>query len=227
MTQMEWYDTRTRYAIAYYLVTCKGQVIGALWASAEKGGRAASYYPRLDAEIHRDNLDRLDSTALWSKRLDQSFKQGLTPLEAIRSQVGVAEHPQFGGIAADVEELRSLRVYDLWDLLNLPVPLDKDRYDAPMVQDGEYFNATRADPSHRRIVPEVFGYLTGTNDRVVFLPVTRRGVVAGYVWASEDGKSASYIPRSAVGRDGTVASGLWISWLIDAYAERMSSVDAL
>lgn len=41
---------------------------------------------------------------VWPARLEQSKKEGLTPLAALRRWIGEPEDPVGGGIAADVQE---------------------------------------------------------------------------------------------------------------------------
>ncbi|MQY24994.1 hypothetical protein [Nocardia aurantia] len=77
----------------------------------------------------------------------------------------------------------------------------------------------------RTVVPPT--YPESTAGSVTFLPVTLDDSVVGYISAADDGTSAGYLPRAVAGEAGRMAGGLWVSRFWDAYAAKLTPVQAI
>jgi hypothetical protein len=91
------YDFRTDSPVRYLPVTKGGNVLGYLWASIV--GEAADYLQRNVA-----GAEGFLAGGLWMARLEQSEREGLPALEALRRWIGAPEDPERGGIVAGAQE---------------------------------------------------------------------------------------------------------------------------
>lgn len=219
------YDTRTRKTVVCLPVTCEGRLIGKLWASAADNGISAGFYPKMDEEIFRDNISRLMGTGFWGDRLRESFQQGLLPRDGISRWIGEPEHPLYGGVAANARASAAGSSAELWRELNPGVALDPNPSYAPLVQDGEYPDGSRAHPPES--AAPISTYPDEAVGELVFLAASLRGGIVGYVWASSADNAAGWLPLAEAGSDGVVAGALWRSRLMSAYSEGMAPLAAL
>lgn len=213
------YSAETESAVRYLPVTMSGEIIGYLWASDTDDG--ISFIRRLAA-----SQDTYRAAEAWSDRLDQAEAEGLTPLQALRRWVGEPEDPDTGGIAADAVELWAPDLRTLNELANpghVEPPLDSD-----FLPDGTPMDRSQGWEDLSPFSLDSSGYYPFlTESAVRYLPVTRRGEVLGYLWASETDDAAEYVERWAADADGFHAGGLWRSRLNQAKKEGMTPLEAL
>ncbi|WP_051133697.1 hypothetical protein [Nocardia paucivorans] len=216
----EEYSPWTRRPVRYLPVVRNGQLIGVLWGATS--GKAAGYHRKLDADP-----DNITCPGFWYERLTRNYRQGLTPLQAIRSWIGVPEDPRCGGIPPHAVESEATTIQELWDRIN---PEGPPLGNGPWLQDGELPDGSPWDRSQgwstpHSVVPPT--YAQSTDTAVHYYPVTLNGTVVGYLWASPTDQAAQYLPRTAAGRQGTIAAGLWQLRLSDSYAAGLPALEAI
>ncbi|MRH88628.1 hypothetical protein GFY24_14445 [Nocardia sp. SYP-A9097] len=213
------YDVWTRRAVVYLPITLGDKLVGYLWGT--ETGSAAGYFA-----YGASGISHVKSSIFWFGKLDDAYRRGLTPVEAISDWIGKPADAQFGGIASDAEFMGSRTIQDLALQLNPDAPLGE----GPWVQDGEYPSGTpenRSDGWGSLSSVPTSTYPEDTTSPVMYLPITRDDIVLGYLWASTSDNAAGYLQRAAVGREGMVAGGLWRSRLIDAYEAGRPAVEVL
>ncbi|AYF77075.1 hypothetical protein D7D52_28355 [Nocardia yunnanensis] len=212
------YDAWTRLPVFYLPVTLGEVLVGYLWGS--QNGNSAGFFASAET-----GGNRIKTIVYWNDRLEETYRMGLTPVEAIGYWIGKPADPQFGGIAGDAEQGEARTIQELALRADPGRPLGE----GPWIQDGTFPSGS---PEERS---EGFGaiapvptptYPDETTSAVIYLPVSLKGVIVGYVWASTNDDAAGYIPRAAVGQAGVVAGGLWRSRLIDARMAGLSALDA-
>ncbi|TDC90354.1 hypothetical protein [Actinomadura sp. 7K507] len=226
------YERFTRQAVLYLPVVRRGELLGHLWA-AESNPKAAGFIRRIAAQAAG-----AEAADVWGRRLDDAHGRGVAAPDAIRRWAGAAEDPVGGAIPADAREHRAANLAALHELTNPGAPVTP----GPLVQDGLYPDGTPADRSQDwgpLVSVRPPSYAQRTTGPVLFFPVTRDGAVLGYVWASlpEDGpqegpqegagEAASYLRRTAAGRDGEIAAGLWEARLAHAFGEGVPAAEAV
>jgi hypothetical protein len=184
--------------------------VGYLWASEDND--AAGVARRLHS-----SRDTLRPAAAWTTRLLQAEREGLTPLRALRRWFGAVEDPRAGRIPGDAQQFRMGDVRALRRLVEQAPP--------PRVNPMDRSQGWDEPP----VPPDARGY-----DRfrfvtpVRYLPVTRRGEVLGYLWASAaDRRGCGYQPRVTAGADGAGAYNLWLPRLNYAISDGMTPLQAL
>jgi hypothetical protein len=70
-----------------------------------------------------------------------------------------------------------------------------------------------------------YGFLTESPVR--YLPVTRRGELVGYLWASVSGDAAHFVPRVGAGAEGNTAEYPWFLRLERAKEQGLTALEAL
>ncbi|MGW5105767.1 hypothetical protein [Nocardia sp. NPDC004123] len=213
------YDAWTRLPVFYFPITVGDTLIGYLWGSQD--GKSAGFFRNLASAV-----DRVKFAVYWNNRLEETYGMGLTPAEAIEYWRGRPGDPQLGAIAGDAERGESRTIQELALRLNPDKPLG----DGPWVQDGTFPSGSPEDRSEgfSAIAPSpTTTYPEETASAVIYLPVSLKGTIVGYVWASTSDDAAGYIPRTAVGHTGFVAGGLWRSRLINAHMAGLSALDAV
>jgi hypothetical protein len=213
------YDRWTREPVIYFEVLSRGRPIGHLWASGEHP--AAGFLGRSGAPE-----ELLDAAEAWEDRLAEACGRGEAAVDTVRRWRGAPESAECGAIPADQEERTAPSLTALYELTEPGVPAPR----GPLVQDGRFPDGTPADRARGQGPP--FSVLTATYPEgaagpVRYLTVARRHTALGYVWASEDGLAAGYVPRAAAGRAGEAAAGLWRLWLSRSFQARLSSLDAI
>ncbi|MFI1915056.1 hypothetical protein [Nocardia sp. NPDC020380] len=214
------YHSWTRQPVMYLQVTLDDDLVGYLWGSRD--GNAAGFFPHLAVEINR-----VKSSIYWHDRLEETYRMGLSPAEAVAYWAGKPGDSRFGGIASDAEQGEARTIQELASRLNPGQPLGE----GPWVQDGTFPSGTPDDRScgFSAIAPRpTTTYSEETAAAVVFSTITLSGTVVGYVWASTGtDNAAGYIPRIAAGATGLVAGGLWRSRFIDAHMAGRPALEAL
>ncbi|MFI0350665.1 hypothetical protein [Actinomadura sp. 9N407] len=213
------YSGWTRDPVVHLPVLLRGREIGRLWASKTRMAAGFLRLPEVVDEVW-------DALVVWSDRLHEDYAKGLPALEAVERWRGVPEDPAGGGVPADAEarEAPSLAaLYALIDPANPPPP-------GPLIQDGTFPDGTPADRSQGwgpliSSAPPTYARETGGPIR--YVPVMLRDTVAGYLWASADGRAAGYLERAAAGEAGQVAGGLWRLRLSRAFAAGVPAFEAL
>ncbi|WP_433524280.1 hypothetical protein ACQPZ2_03520 [Nocardia pseudovaccinii] len=212
----EAYERWTRKPLLAWPVVVHGEFMGVVWASKEHDSAAVL---RL--------LSRPDGWMdVWEARLDEAYRQGLRPTDAVGRWIGAPEDPVGGHIPSDVPPYEAPNLATLYQRINPGGPPAPN----PWIQDGEFPDGTPVDRSQGwgpLVSSPLSRYPTDTQSPVRFFPVTKNATVLGYLWASTTGEAADYLPRSAAGAAGVAAAGLWQLWLSRAYKERLSSLQAL
>jgi hypothetical protein len=161
---------------------------------------------------------------------------GFGPLQVLRHWVGRPEDPDAGGIAADAVEQGAPNAGALVELANPPfdsrVRAHRARHGAgtPPPEPPPRSAAPRGGPwdhGPRDVEIHLSGYDFLTSGPVRYLPVTRRGALLGYLWASTTDHAADYLPRAAAGADGFNAGMLWMSRLDQSQVEGLAPLAAL
>jgi len=196
--------------VRYYPVTLNGEIIGYLYATQDDDW--ASFVRRMES-AH----DTFRAAVEWSRRLDQAGNYGFSPLQALRHWVGKPEHPTAGGIAAGAQEQRASGNAALARLAN--PPRGEDTPTETEVSEGLAYSGEGWD------VQQGYDFLSAGPVR--WLPITRRGEVLGYLWASETDYAADYIDRTEAGTAGLDAGEPWVSRLDQAAAEGLAPLQAL
>ncbi|MFB4317474.1 hypothetical protein [Actinomadura sp. 21ATH] len=212
------YARWTREPVIYFEVLLGGRPIGRLWASRE--------HPAAGFLCDPAAPEAPAAAEVWEDRLAEAHGRREPAVEAVRRCRGTAEQPGRGGVPANAVEQAAPSLAALYELAEPGVPAPQ----GPLVQDGRFPDGTPADRSLGSAAPYSVlpaSYPVTASGPVTCLPVTRRNALLGYVWASQDGRSAGYLPCAAAGRDGEIAAGLWKLWLSRSYQARLSSVDAL
>ncbi|WP_063042821.1 hypothetical protein [Nocardia pseudovaccinii] len=171
--------------------------------------------------------DNITRPSFWNDRLDEQYRRGLSPVEAIRAWIGVPEDPHMGGVPADAHEHDADSMQQLWAQLN---PGDEPLGEGPWVQDDEFPSGTPLDRSKGWSVPHIVqvpSYATDTTTPVHYYPVYRNRDVIGYLWAAAAEPAADYLPQDNFGPDGYSGRGLWIARLQDAYASGRTALEAI
>ncbi|MEU6580760.1 hypothetical protein [Nocardia sp. NPDC046763] len=213
------YDAWTRLPVFYLPVTLGDVLVGYLWGS--QNGSSAGFFASFELGVNR-----VKTIVYWNDRLEETYRMGLTPIEAVRYWLGKPADPQFGGIAGDAEQREARTIQELALQLNPDKPIGE----GPWVQDGTYPSGSPEDRSEgfSAIAPvPTTTYPDETSSAVIYLPVSLKGTIVGYVWASTTDDAAGYIPRTAVGHTGFVAGGLWRARLINAHMAGLSALDAV
>ncbi|MFJ4658138.1 hypothetical protein ACIP5Y_43300 [Nocardia sp. NPDC088792] len=213
------YDSWTRLPVFYFPITLGDNLVGYLWGA--QNGNAAGFFPHLASGINN-----VRSSIFWQNRLEEMYRRGLKPAEAIRYWVGKTPDSQYGGILEGVVQGESRTIQELALRLNPDRPLGE----GPWIQDGVFPSGTPDNRSEgfSAIAPvPTSNYAHETASPVTFLPVTLSGSVVGYVWASISDEAAGYLPRTAAGGTGLVAGGLWRARLSDAHAAGLPVLEAL
>ncbi|GAA3969208.1 hypothetical protein GCM10023085_59410 [Actinomadura viridis] len=213
------YARWTREALIYLPVVLGEEPIGHLWAS--------KYHPAAGFLVRPGpSTAALNASGIWEDRLAEAYEKGVPAPEAIRRWKGLPPDPQAGGVPGDAEEREAPNLSTLHATTapSAPVP------EGPFVQDGAFPDGTPVDRSEgwgplAGVVPPT--YSKETDAPVRYIPVTRRGTVLGYVWASVAGEAASYVGRRSAGRDAEVAAGLWAFRLSRCFAEGVPALEAL
>ncbi len=217
--QRDRYDVWTRRPVVYLPVTLGANLIGYLWGAKEVP--AAGFFARLGSGV-----SHVKSAIFWDDKLDEMFQRGLKPVEAITYWAGKPEDPQYGGIAVDAELRDAQTIQDLALQLNPEVPLGE----GPWVQDEEYPSGAHVDRSEGwgpLVSVPTSTYPAEAKSPVVYLPISWNGSVFGYLWSAPTENAAGYVQRTAAGREGMVAGGLWRSRLIDAFEAGVPALDAM
>ena len=206
---MNKYEENT--GVRYYPVTLGDEIIGYLYASEDD--EWASFIRRMES-----TQDTFRAAVEWSKRLDQAGNYGFSPLQAVRHWVGKSAHPVAGGIPADSQEQRAS---DRGTLERLANPIRGEHEPPPSeVSEGLGYSGSGWDADQS-------GYDFLTAGPVYYLAITRQGKVLGYIWASETGDAADFVPRTGAGPAGIAAGEVWMSRLDQAAAEGLEPLHAL
>jgi hypothetical protein len=218
------YDIWTRLPLIYLPVLLNGDPIGYLWAS--KSRPAANFLDFLaggSVDMHR----RMDLRSVWQDRLRESYRQRMTPLDAVRQWRGAPAHPRAGAIPADAVEA---------EITGIRALFQQAYPDRPPMDDADIVDGTYADgrpvgfsqgrgPVLHSTPPR---YRNETDAPVSYREITdSRGLLIGYLWASPAEDAAGYLPRRAAGEMAFWASGLWEYRLNEAHAEWLSPLEAL
>ncbi|WP_330183385.1 hypothetical protein OHB26_06880 [Nocardia sp. NBC_01503] len=215
----ERYDVWTRRQVAYLPIMLDGNLVGYLWGG--QTGSAAGSFARAGSGI-----SPVKFSIFWSGKLEETYQLGLKPVEAISYWIGKPEDSLCGGIPADAVLGEARTIQELALRLNPNSPLGE----GPWVQDGEYPSGAPADRSEGwgpLVSVPTPTYPDETASPVTYLPITCDGEVRGYLWVSTTDNAAGYLQRTAAGRDGMIASGLWRSRLVDAYEAQVPTPDLL
>ena len=197
--------------VYYYPVTLQDEIIGYLYATEDD--EWASFIRRMES-----TQDTFRAAVEWSKRLDQAGNYGFSPLRAVRNWVGKPEHPIAGGIPAGSLEQRAS---DRGALERLANPIRDEHEPRPSeVSEGLGYSGSGWDVDQS-------GYDFLTAGPVHYLAITRQGEVLGYIWASETGHAADFVPRTGAGPAGIAAGEVWMSRLDQAAAEGLEPLHAL
>lgn len=214
----ERYDVWTRRQVAYLPIMLDGNLVGYLWGG--QTGSAAGSFARAGSGI-----SPVKFSIFWSGKLEETYQLGLKPVEAISYWIGKPEDSLCGGIPADAVLGEARTIQELALRLNPNSPLGRGL--------GCRTGSIRA--VRPRIAPRVVPlvsvptptYPDETASPVTYLPITCDGEVRGYLWVSTTDNAAGYLQRTAAGRDGMIASGLWRSRLVDAYEAQVPTPDLL
>lgn len=215
------YRLVTEQSVRYLPVTLGGEVIGFLWASPTED--AAGYVRRLDASERA-----FRSPLTWSNRLREAYAERLPALLALRRWVSAPEDPEGGGIAADAREQEAASLADLYEMTNPgSEPPPKIAGPEGFLPDGTPLDRSKGWGDLSPFTLEKPGYSFLTDSAVRYLPVTKNGVVLGFLWASEIEDAADYQRRIPAGADGFRAGGLWVSRLDQCKQEGLPPLEAL
>ncbi|MFB4301421.1 hypothetical protein [Actinomadura sp. NTSP31] len=204
--------------VRYYPIVARGETVGYLWAAA--ADNAASCMRRLALKEESWRAYRV-----WNDRLKDAWAQDLTPLQALRKWVGEPEGDDYGRLDDGAGELEAPSLDALGELAN---PGHVDAIEERIRRDPRATSRWRGGPpppvpvgSPRPTYPKT------TDAPVRYLPVTRNGVVLGYLWASVANDAAAYVFRRAIGDDGFNSAMPWIKALRAAFEYGMTPLEAL
>lgn len=214
------YRRWTRYPVVYLPVMLSGTLIGYLYASP--GRDSAGFQYRTAA-----NVDKLECIEFWHARLTENYRHRLTPEQAIRSWIGVAEDPRGGGVPVHAQERTAQSIQALWEALN---PHEQPLGEGPWIQDGESPDGTPVDRSNGWgpiVSAKRPNYEQDTRSSVRYFPIVLDGMRTGYVWASSSESAAGYIPMRSAGEPALIASGTWVFRFSQGYAAGWTALDSL
>ncbi|WP_157955309.1 hypothetical protein [Streptomyces noursei] len=199
----------------YLPVTLNGETIGYLSLTDDDN---EVYFLRRMAS----RADTLLAAARWSMRMDQDRTEGLAPIQAMQKWIGIAEDPEAGGIPEGSELLVAEDEHALMEIANPDdsSPVSSGKPDGKLSR--EQYPETLAS-----LTLEQTGYPFLTDSPVRYLPVTLRGKVLGYLWASEEDDAADYEPRAAAAPAGLDAGLVWGPRLMQAWEEGLTPLQAL
>lgn len=227
------YGSSTGTPIRYLPITRGAEVLGYLWAS--ESDDAAGYVKQAAAAA-----DGLRAGALWRSRLAEAKGEGLTPAQALRRWIGAPAYLEFGGIAADAEELEAPSLQALQDLARRAAKARDPVRSGEQDRSPRRTRGTRSTPdepvpdwmqrwdSELSPIPAAvpsYSFLTGAP--VHYLPVTRGEQVLGYLWASATDDAADFVTRIDAGAGATNAKGWWIARLSEAHRDGLRPLEAL
>ncbi len=210
------YARDTDQPVRYYPITLRGETVGYLWASVTDD--AASCLRRL---AKKD--ESLRAYRVWDGRLRAAKARGLRPLEALRQWAGAPEEDGPGRLDDGAGEREAAGLAELREIANPghAGPLDerRRRSRSSAVRRGE-----------RPPVPAGPGpgdYPMTAEGAVRYVPVSKGGVVLGYLWASAAGDAASYVIRRAAGDAGFDSAVPWRRALRAARESGLTPLEAL
>ncbi len=205
--------------VSYVPVILDSDVIGYLVAVEDKG--KAYFLRRLASD-----RDTMRAAAGWTSRLEESQQEGQSAVESIEHWFGAPPDPVLGSVAegtrllsADYDELRA-RVNPERSEEPEEENIVLGRYGSPEDPGREW-----DDPSTLDI--EQTGYSFLSDGPVIYVPVTLRAMVLGYLWAADSEAAADYVPRVGAGPEGLDAGLVWGPRLVQAHEEGLSPLQAL
>ncbi|MBF4995788.1 hypothetical protein IRT45_01300 [Nocardia sp. BSTN01] len=162
----------------------------------------------------------------WEDRLVAAYADRLPVQQAVQQWIGVAEHPEGGGIPAGASVRRAESLAALYELVNPGGPPPPN----PLVQDGTYPDGTPVDRSQGwgpLVGAPLRRYATSTSSAVRYLPIVKEGRHIGYLWASVENDAADYLPLRSAGKTAHIAAGLWQSRLSQGYKQKVPPLQTL
>ncbi|WP_052809291.1 hypothetical protein [Streptomonospora alba] len=220
------YGSVERGPVRYLPVESGGEVIGYLYAGVKEKG--ASYIRRLGTQENRVGFA---GATVWSQRLLEARKDGLSPEDALRRWIGAEERPQAGAVpagaqfaeASSTEELRQLanpgRAEDL-----LP-PWMREPGSGGMQTERRAPGEWEPMGPMRTEYPE--GYRLVSDTPVRYLPVYEGDTLLGYVWAAESDDAAGFAERTLPGGRGARALTAWIRRFGQCKSEGLTPLQGL
>jgi hypothetical protein len=152
-------------------------------------------------------------------RMEEARDEGLTPVEAMRRWIGAPEDPEAGGIPEGSELLTAQDEDTLRAIVNPGCV-------RPAVDIGPPEQERHPDELSPFTLEKV-GYPFLSESAVRCLPVTLKGVVLGYLWASEADDAADYEPCAAAAPAGLDAGLVWGPRLMRAWEEGLTPLQVL
>ncbi|MBB6119513.1 hypothetical protein [Nocardiopsis algeriensis] len=167
---------------------------------------------------------RIDALIVWEGRLEESFRSGLDPIQALISLKEFPGHPAAGRVpvCAELEELPDNDTLD--DMVNP----DYSDPSLPAVTGGEPQLWPEID-RWNNFAPETIGktYAPRTRQPVRYLPVFLQGRVIGYLWASVTDDAADFQPLLPPEIFHNRARGWWVGEFMRLRGSGVSPLEAL